>query len=75
MKNKECRTSKLNILFDLTSSFSKTYDTKKEKTQTQKVLGSHLVDNSIEISNISFNQRDFELTNYLIKKLVSKDYL
>ena len=34
-----------------------------------------LVDNSIEISNISFNQRDFELTNYLIKKLVSKDYL
>jgi len=33
------------------------------------------VDNSIEISNISFNQRDFELTNYLIKKLVSKDYL
>ena len=29
MKNKECRTSKLNILFDLTSSFSKTYDTKK----------------------------------------------
>jgi len=75
MKNKECRTSKLNILFDLTSSFSKTYDTKKEKTQTQKVFGSHLVDNSIEISNISFNQRDFELTNYLIKKLVSKDYL
>ena len=43
MKNKECRTSKLNILFDLTSSFSKTYDTQKEKTQTQKVLGSHLV--------------------------------
>ena len=34
-----------------------------------------VVDNSIEISNISFNQRDFELTNYLIKKLVSKDYL
>ena len=34
-----------------------------------------IVDNSIEISNISFNQRDFELTNYLIKKLVSKDYL
>ena len=42
MKNKECRTSKLNILFDLTSSFSKTYDTKK-KTQTQKLLESHLV--------------------------------
>ena len=43
MKNKQCRTSKLNILFDLTSSFSKTYYTKKEKTQTQKVLESHLV--------------------------------
>jgi hypothetical protein len=43
MKNKECQTSKLNILFDLTSSFSKTYNTKKEKTQTQKVLESHLV--------------------------------
>jgi hypothetical protein len=43
MKNKECRTCKLNILFDLTSYFSKTYDTKKEKTQTQKVLESHLV--------------------------------
>ena len=51
MKNKECRTSKLNILFDLTSSFSKTYDTKKEKTQTQKVLESHLVELTEKISN------------------------
>jgi hypothetical protein len=51
MKNKECRTSKLNILFDLTSSFSKTYDTKKEKTQTQKVLESHLVEQTEKISN------------------------
>ena len=51
MKNKECRTSKLNILFDLTSSFSKTYDTKKEKTQTQKVLESHLVARAEKISN------------------------
>ena len=42
-KNWLSRTSKLNILFDLTSSFSITYDTKKEKTQTQKVLESHLV--------------------------------
>jgi len=75
MKNKECRTSKLNILFDLTSSFSKTYDTKKEKTQTQKVFGSHLVEHSNEISNISFTPKDFEQTNYLIKKLISKDYL
>ena len=33
------------------------------------------VDNSIEISNISLTPRDFEQTNYLIKKLISKDYL
>ncbi|WP_299111465.1 recombinase family protein [uncultured Winogradskyella sp.] len=43
MKNKECRTSKLNLLFDLTNSFLKQYDNKKEKTQTQKALESHLV--------------------------------
>ena len=29
-----------------------------------------IVDNSIEISNLSFTPRDFELTIYLIKKLV-----
>ena len=34
-----------------------------------------LVAFSIEISNIRFIPKDFELTNYLIKKLVSKDYL
>ena len=43
MKNKECRTSKLNILFELTNSFLKQYDPKKEKTQTEKLLESHLV--------------------------------
>ena len=69
MKNKECRTSKLNILFDLTSSFSKTYNTKKEKTQPQKVLESHLVDNSIEISNISFTPKDFKEVAKSIRKL------
>ena len=36
MKNKECRTSKLNILFELTNSFLKQYDPKKEKTQNRK---------------------------------------
>ena len=36
---------------------------------------SSLVDNSTEISNISLTPRDFEQTNYLIKKLISKDYL
>jgi len=66
MKNKECRTSKLNILFDLTSSFSKTYNTKKEKTQPQKVLESHLVDNSLEISNISLTPRDLIDTHNMI---------
>jgi hypothetical protein len=60
MKNKECRTSKLNILFDLTSSFSKTYDTKKEKTQTQKVLESHLV-HPIEL----FSKQSLTLLNKL----------
>jgi len=73
MKNKECRTSKLNILFDLTSSFSKTYDTKKEKTQTQKVFGSHLVDNSIEISNISLTPRDFLNTLKVINLILEDD--
>ncbi|WP_431136942.1 recombinase family protein [Psychroserpens mesophilus] len=43
MKNKECRTSKLNILFELTNSFLKHYDPKKEKTQTEKLFESHLV--------------------------------
>ncbi len=43
MKNKECRTSKLNLLFELTNSFIKQYVYKKEKTQTEKLLESHLV--------------------------------
>jgi len=29
----------------------------------------------MEISNISFTPKDFELTNYLIKIFVTKDYL
>ena len=43
MKNKECRTSKMNLIFELTSSFLKNYNPKKQKTQTQKVLESHIV--------------------------------
>ncbi|WP_243472762.1 recombinase family protein [Winogradskyella sp. MH6] len=43
MKNKECRTSKMNLLFELTNSFLTQYDQKKEKTQTEKLLESHLV--------------------------------
>ena len=45
------------------------------KRRTSKNTGpSCVVDDSIEISNILFTPKDFELTNYLIKKLVSKDY-
>ena len=43
LKNKECRTSKMNIIFDLTNSFKETYVVKTKKTQIHKVLESRLV--------------------------------
>ena len=43
LKNKECRTSKMNIVFDLTSSFKDAYGVKIKKTQIQKVLESRIV--------------------------------
>ena len=43
LKNKECRTSKVNMIFDLTNSFKTNYANKKEKTQIQNVLESRLV--------------------------------
>ncbi len=43
LKNKECRTSKVNMIFDLTNSFKANYIVKKEKTQIQNVLESCLV--------------------------------
>ena len=43
LKNKECRTSKVNMIFDLTNSFKTNYTNKKEKTQIQNVLESRLV--------------------------------
>ena len=43
LKNKECRTSQVNILFNLTNCISDIYKTKKEKTQVQKAFESHLV--------------------------------
>ena len=43
LKNKECRTSKVNMIFYLTNSFKDDYNTKKEKTQIQNVLESRLV--------------------------------
>ena len=42
-KNKECRTSKMNLLFELTNSISLLYSSKKEETQVQFALESHLV--------------------------------
>jgi len=69
------RTSNLNPIFGLIHSFTGGNDDANKKRTSSNTDPSCVVDNSIEISNISFNQRDFELTNYLIKKLVSKDYL
>ena len=40
---KECRTSKVNMIFDLTNSFKANYANKKEKTQIQNVLEYRLV--------------------------------
>ena len=51
MKNKECPTSKMNLIFELTSSFLENYNPKKQKTQTQKVLESHIVEQTEKISN------------------------
>ncbi|AFU67934.1 serine type site-specific integrase/recombinase [Psychroflexus torquis ATCC 700755] len=42
-KNKECRTSKMNLLFELTNSLSVLYSSKNEETQVQFALESHLV--------------------------------
>ena len=43
LKNKECRTSKMNMIFDLTNSFKDAYNVEIKKTQIQKVLESRLV--------------------------------
>ena len=43
LKNKECRTSKINMIFSLTNSFKDNYYINKEKTQIQNVLESRLV--------------------------------
>ena len=72
---REYRNSDLNLIFGLIHSFTWDYGGTNKKRTGRNTDPFCVVDNSIEISNISFNQRDFELTNYLIKKLVSKDYL
>jgi site-specific DNA recombinase len=43
LKSKECRTSKMNMIFDLTNSFKDAYNVEIKKTQIQKVLESRLV--------------------------------
>ena len=43
LKNKECRTIKVNMILYLTNSFKDDYIIKKEKIQTQNVLKSPLV--------------------------------
>ncbi|MBU3821252.1 recombinase family protein [Flavobacteriaceae bacterium XHP0103] len=43
LKNKECRTSKVNMIFELTNSFKDNYTNKKQKTQIQNALESRFV--------------------------------
>ncbi len=43
MKNKECRTQKMNLFFDLGSSFANKYNKCEKETQAKKLLESHLV--------------------------------
>jgi hypothetical protein len=50
------------MIFELTNSFKYNYNLIIEKTQVQNVLESCVVDNSIEISNISITPKEFELT-------------
>ena len=47
---------------------SKISDIISHKKRPLLVKGLFVVDNSTEISNISLTRRDFEQTNYLIKK-------
>ena len=42
-KNKQCLTSKMNLLFELTNSFSELYNPNKKRTQMRKALESNLV--------------------------------
>ncbi len=43
LKNKECRTYKLNAIFELTNCFLDIYKGEKKETQKQKAFESHLV--------------------------------
>tara|TARA_R110001583_G_scaffold112186_1_gene261454 strand:+ start:173 stop:679 length:507 start_codon:yes stop_codon:yes gene_type:complete len=43
LKNKECRTPKMNLMLELTNCFSDNYSSKKQKTQKLKAFESRLV--------------------------------
>jgi hypothetical protein len=71
LKNKECRTRKVNMIFELTNSFKYNYNLIIEKTQIQNVLESCVVDNSYEISNISFTPKDLIDTHNLVTLIMN----
>ena len=51
IKNRDYRTSKVNSLFVLTSSFKESYNSKKQKTHCLKSSESSIVHESVKISN------------------------
>ena len=63
LENKECRTCKLNMIFDLTNSFKTNYVNKKEKTQIQNVLESNLVAGARFNSLLTKNWARLEVAN------------
>ena len=54
------------MIFKLTNSFKYNYNLIIEKTQVQNVLESCVVDNSLEISNISITPKDLIDTHNLM---------
>ena len=62
----------MNIIFDLTNSFKDAYGVKIKKTQIQKVLESRIVDNSLEISNISLTPRDLIDTHHIMTLIMNE---
>jgi hypothetical protein len=74
-ENRQYRTLKTNSIFLILSAITSEIGGNDKDSLTKNVNESSIVEYSIEISNISFTPKDFELTNYLIKKLVTKYYL
>ena len=66
------RTSNLNPIFELIHSFTGDNDSGNKKRTSSNTDPSCVVDNSLEISNISFTPRDF-LETILITRTISKD--